>query len=153
MQDHDDAFNATMFGKKTFSDLLKDIYSNSKNKEKQITILIEELRPLVKTLGDATVIVPLIKEYMDVGIKNDEMLVKMAAIVQRSVQPKGTSVNSSDFDITQEEIDAMEKEFSSHGKNKETDNSKLHAKVDEIKSIVNAQNDIVTTDDVITKEE
>lgn len=113
MSDHDEAFNAKIFGKKTFSDLLKDIYSNSKSKEKQITILIEELRPLVKTIGDATVIVPLIKEYMDVGVKNDEILVKMAAIVQRSVQTKGTSATSaSDFDITQDEIDALEQEFS-----------------------------------------
>lgn len=109
MDDHDSAFDATIFGKKSFSDLLKDIYTTSKQKEKQITILIEELRPLVKTIGDATVIVPLIKEYMDVGVKNDEMLVKMAAIVQRSLQSKTAVGGNADFEITQEEIDELER--------------------------------------------
>jgi len=117
MQDHDEIFDVTVFGKKTFSDLLKDIYSNSKQKEKQITILIEELRPLVKTIGDATVIIPLIKEFVDVGVKNDELLVKMAAIIQRSIQAKNHFASSiSEFDIPQEEIDALEREFSANKK-------------------------------------
>jgi len=48
-------------------------------------MLIGELRPLIKNIGDATVIVPLIKEYIEVGVKNDEHLVKLAAVVQRLV--------------------------------------------------------------------
>jgi len=134
MEDHDSAFDATIFGKKSFSDLLKDIYTTSKQKEKQITILIEELRPLVKTIGDATVIVPLIKEYMDVGVKNDDMLVKMAAIVQRSLQSKTTMGGNADFEITQEEIDELERlknsNVSSDVKNK-TNNALLN-KLNEI---------------------
>jgi len=73
----------TIFGKKKFSDLLKEIYDNSKKKDQQINALIGELRPLVLSLGDATLVVPLIKEYMEIGIKNDDHLIKMAAIVQR----------------------------------------------------------------------
>ncbi|HAI40044.1 MAG TPA: hypothetical protein DCM40_19100, partial [Maribacter sp.] len=67
-----------LFKGKSFSSLLKDIYTTTKNKEKQINILISELKPLVKNIGDATIIVPLIKEYLEVGVKNDEHLVKMA---------------------------------------------------------------------------
>ena len=52
--------NKEIFKGKTFSDLLKEIYDNSTKKEKQINSLIQELRPLVKNIGDATVIVPLI---------------------------------------------------------------------------------------------
>jgi seryl-tRNA synthetase len=48
-------------------------------------MLIGELRPLIKNVGDATVIVPLIKEYLEVGVKNDEALVKLAAVVQRLI--------------------------------------------------------------------
>ena len=74
-----------LFKGTTFSDLLKDIYHNSKKKDRQINTLIHELQPLIKNLGDATVIVPLIKEYLDVSVKNDEHLVKLAAVVQRLV--------------------------------------------------------------------
>ena len=73
-----------VFGKKSYSDLLKEIYDNQKKKETQISALIGELKPLINDLGDATLVVPLIKEYMELGIKNDEQLVKMATIVQRT---------------------------------------------------------------------
>ena len=78
-------FDIEIFKGKSFSDLMKDIYSNSSKKDRQINMLIGELRPLIKNIGDATVIVPLIKEYLEVGVKNDEHLVKLAAVVQRLV--------------------------------------------------------------------
>ena len=78
-------FDIEIFKWKKFSDLMKDIYSNSSKKDRQINMLIGELRPLIKNIGDATVIVPLIKEYIEVGVKNDEHLVKLAAVVQRLV--------------------------------------------------------------------
>jgi hypothetical protein len=80
-----EGFDIELFKGKSFSDLLKDIYSNSQKKDRQINVLISELRPLIKNIGDATVIVPLIKEYLEVGVKNDEHLVKLAAVVQRLI--------------------------------------------------------------------
>ena len=80
-----EGFDIEIFKGKSFSDLLKDIYANSQKKDRQINVLISELRPLIKNIGDATVIVPLIKEYLEVGVKNDEHLVKLAAVVQRLV--------------------------------------------------------------------
>jgi len=77
--------DSNVFGKKKFSDILKEIYDNQKKKETQISSLIGELKPLINDLGDATLVVPLIKEYMELGIKNDEQLVKMATIVQRTL--------------------------------------------------------------------
>ena len=77
--------DSNVFGKKKFSDILKEIYDNQKKKETQMSSLIGELKPLINDLGDATLIVPLIKEYMELGIKNDEQLVKMATIVQRTL--------------------------------------------------------------------
>jgi hypothetical protein len=76
---------SNVFGKKKFSDILKEIYENQKKKETQITALIGELKPLINDIGDATLIVPLIKEYMELGIKNDEQLIKMATIIQRAL--------------------------------------------------------------------
>lgn len=76
-------FDKVIFGKKTVSDIFKEIYDNTRNKEKQINSLIGELKPLVENIGDATLVVPMIKEYLEVGVKNDEHLIKMLAIVQR----------------------------------------------------------------------
>ena len=76
--------NDEIFEGKTFDSLLKDIYTNSTRKEKQIQILITELKPMIKNIGDAVIIVPLIKEYMEISVKNDDQLIKMAAIVQKA---------------------------------------------------------------------
>ena len=81
--------NKEIFKGKTYDSLLEDIYNNSKKKERDLSKLIKELEPLIKNLGDATVIVPLIKEYMELAIRNDEHLIKMAAIVQRSMAKSG----------------------------------------------------------------
>ena len=93
-----------VFKKKKFSDILSEIYDNQKKKEEQITGLISELKPLINDIGDATLIVPLIKEYMEIGVRNDEQLIKMATIVQRALN------NSSGEDalgITEEEKEEL----------------------------------------------
>jgi hypothetical protein len=77
--------DSIVFGKKKFSDILEEIYNNQKRKETQVSALISELKPLVQEIGDATLIVPLIKEYLDISVKNDEQLIKMATIVQRAL--------------------------------------------------------------------
>ena len=78
-------FEKTVFGNKKFSDLLEEIYNNQKRREAQVTALISELKPMVSDIGDATLIVPLIKEYMEIGVKIDDALIKMATLVQRAL--------------------------------------------------------------------
>ena len=80
-----------IFEGKSFESLLKDIYDNSNRKETQIQILITELKPMIKNIGDAVIIVPLIKDYMEIAVKNDEALIKMAAIVQKAQNRGGGS--------------------------------------------------------------
>lgn len=77
-----------IFKGKNFSDLCKDIVKNSEEKKNQIDILITDLRDMIKTINDATMIVPLLKEYFDVGVRNDEQLIKLAAIIQRLMSGK-----------------------------------------------------------------
>ena len=72
-----------VFGKKKFSDILQEIYNTKKTRENQVMTLITELQPLVKEVGDATLLVPLIKDYLEIAVKNDDQLIKMATIVQR----------------------------------------------------------------------
>ena len=79
------ALDSVVFGKKKFSSILEEIYNNQKKKATQISGLISELKPLINDIGDATLIVPLIKEYMDIGVRNDEQLIKMATIIQRAI--------------------------------------------------------------------
>lgn len=98
-----------IFKEKRFSDLLEEIYDNQKKKEKQISGLIGELRPLIQDTGDATIIVPLIKEYMEIGVKNDEQLVKIATILQRIFQNQDSGAEG--FGISEEEREQLLKEI------------------------------------------
>jgi len=100
-----DSLNQILFDDKSFGDLLKEIHGNQKKKAKQLASLIAELRPLVQSLGDATVVVPLIKEYMEISVKNDDQLIKMAAIVQRL--STGAAQNGDGGLLTAEEMDQL----------------------------------------------
>jgi hypothetical protein len=100
-----DSLNQIIFDDKSFSDLLKEIHGNQKKKATQLASLIAELRPLVQSLGDATVVVPLIKEYMEISVKNDEQLIKMAAIVQRL--SSGTANSGDGGLLTTEEMEQL----------------------------------------------
>lgn len=95
--------NFEIYKGKNFSGLCKDIVKNSENKKDQIDILISELRSLIKTINDATIIVPMIKDYYDVGIKNDEQLVKLAAVVQRLVAKGEASGEGSSMILSEDE--------------------------------------------------
>ena len=81
---------------KSLGDVCRDIVSNSKSKRDQLDIMVAELRERIKTTNDASVLGPLVKAMMDTAVKNDELLVKLAAIGQRMVAsrnlaPDGTA--------------------------------------------------------------
>ena len=130
-----EGFNIELFKGKSFSDLLKDIYSNSQKKDRQINVLISELRPLIKNIGDATVIVPLIKEYLEVGVKNDEHLVKLAAVVQRliSTNNKVQSETGQSWMLSDEEKKQLLEELDSL----DVSNNEINQKVIELSSTRN----------------
>jgi hypothetical protein len=114
------SFDAEIFGNKKFSDLLKDIYENQKKKDRQINLLIADLKPLITNISDAALLVPVIKDYMEVSVKNDEHLVKLAAVIQRMVSNK--TEEGSSF-LTDEEKDALLKEIKNIGESNEVTNS------------------------------
>lgn len=78
-----------LFDDVAFSDLIKDVYNNSKRKERQIDGLVDQLKGLIKNVNDAGMLVSLIKEYLEVSVKNDDNLVKLTAIVQRLMSSAG----------------------------------------------------------------
>ena len=97
--------DSVIFGSKKFSDILNEIYDNQKKKEKQISTLIGELKPLINDIGDATLIVPLIKEYLEISVKNDEQLIKMATIIQRALSNSAEAGNGFDLsDVEKQQL-------------------------------------------------
>ena len=100
-----------IFGKKKMADLFEEIYDNSKKKSKQISTLITELKILIESTQDASIIVPLIVQYLDVSVKNDDHLIKIAAILQRAMQKSEGSSN--DFNLTEKEIAQIQAEIKS----------------------------------------
>lgn len=91
-----------LFKNVTFADLMSDVYHNSKKKDRQISSMIAELQPLIRNASDATIIVPLIKEFLDIAVKNDDHLIKLTAIVQRFISTKQT-ISGADGLLSDEE--------------------------------------------------
>ena len=79
------ADNNEIFEGKTFQDLTKDIYENTQKKKTQIDLLISEIHGFIQTIDDVVMVAPIIKEYMEVSVKNDEHLVKLAGVLQRII--------------------------------------------------------------------
>ena len=77
--------NNEIFEGKTFQDLTKDIYENTTKKKVQIDLLISEIHGFIQTIDDVVMVAPIIKEYMEVSVKNDEHLVKLAGVLQRII--------------------------------------------------------------------
>ena len=90
-----------IFGDKNFSDLSQEIYENSKLKKTQIDLLIQEVHGYIQGIEDIAIVGPIIKELMDVGIKNDDNLVKLATLYQRLISKQ--SIDDSDVSLLTEE--------------------------------------------------
>ena len=76
-------FNFEIYEGKTFQDLCKEVVDRSQSKKDQLDTLMTDVRSLIKNANDAQVFLPRIKEFLDVGVKNDEQIVKLVGIVQR----------------------------------------------------------------------
>jgi len=123
-----------LFKGTSFADLMRDVYHNSKKKSRQIDSLIQELQPLIKNVGDATVIVPLIKDYLEVSVKNDDALVKLASIVQRLVSASSRDEDGNEFGISDEERRRLIEEAEEEIKKVQTSNP-TEIKTNEIKDL------------------
>lgn len=106
--------NTTIFDGISFSEIAKEIWTKKKEKDTQIELLINELKPFIKNISDAAMLIPLLKEYMDIGVKNDEILVKLAGIIQKLITSDGKSdTNSGEYGLTDSEKQQLLKEAES----------------------------------------
>ncbi len=133
--------NFEIFKGKTLSGLFKDIYENSTTTKAQVNGLIEQLKRFIKTIDTAAVIVPLIREYMEVAVRSDEHLVRMADIVQRMLKVDRTS-GGENLLLTEEEksqlLDSLDGEqirLDQEDERKKTVDKKMEAIQDKINEV------------------
>ena len=99
--------NNEIFEGKTFQDLTKDIYENTNKKKLQIDLLISEIHGFITTIDDVVIIAPIIKEYMEVSIKNDEHLVKLAGVLQRIISKSTGGIDDESMLLSESEKEEL----------------------------------------------
>ena len=93
-----------LYNGKKYSDLVQDVIKNHKNKQSKISTLISQLTEMVgEEVGNAVIIVPLIKEYLEIDVKNDDALVKLASILQKG----GQSTENGDGGLSDKDLELL----------------------------------------------
>jgi hypothetical protein len=83
--------DVTIFGNTSLADLFKQIHRNNKDVDKQINELIDTLKPIATSnAGSAVMLMPTVKDLIDVNVKNNDQLIKMAGIAQRAATMNAT---------------------------------------------------------------
>ena len=123
-----------IFEGKTLSDVFKDIYDNSKTNKQQLEVLMKEVVGFIKDGDTAVQIIPMLKEYLEINVKNDEQLVKLATIVQRiTAAEKRVSDSGDEFGLSEAEKEQLMSAI-------ESDVQELQIKRDEIESSITKEN-------------
>ena len=94
------AIDFEVFDGKSLSDLFKDIYDNTQTNKKQLKILMQEVVGFIKDGDTAVQIIPMLKEYLEINVKNDDQLVKMAAVVQRIISSEQRGNVGEEFSLS-----------------------------------------------------
>jgi len=123
-----------IFKGKTLGDVFKDIYDNSHTNKKQLEVLMKEVVGFIKDGDTAIQIIPMLKEYLEINVKNDEQLVKLATIVQRiTAAEKRISDSGDEFGLSDAEKEQLMNAI-------ESDVQELQVKKDEIESSITKEN-------------
>ena len=122
-----------IFEGKTLSDVFKDIYDNSKTNKTQLEVLMKEVVGFIKDGDTAVQIIPMLKEYLEINVKNDEQLVKLATIVQRLAQGTSKGDAEGEFGLTEKEKELLMNAI-------ESDVQELQIKKEEIESSITKEN-------------
>lgn len=113
-----------LFGNTTLSDIMEEIYANAAKKSIKLESIIHDFNKLIESTEDATFIGPILADYMDISVKNDEHLIKLASLVQKIIAAENKMTENGDI-LTEKEKkqlrDAAKEQF-----------RKLSVKVDEV---------------------
>ena len=101
------AIDFEVFDGKSLSDLFKDIYDNTQTNKKQLEVLMQEVVGFIKAGDTAVQIIPMLKEYLEINVKNDDQLVKMAAVVQRIISSEQRGGVGEEFGLSDSEKEQL----------------------------------------------
>ena len=96
-----------IFEGKSLSGLFKDIYENTKTNKTQLEVLMKEVVGFIKDGDTAVQIIPMLKEYLEINVKNDDQLVKVAAIVQRIIAAESKGGSEDEFGLSDAEKEQL----------------------------------------------
>ncbi len=92
---------------KTFCDLCKDVVDRSESKKNQIDTLVTDIRGMIKGVNEAQIFLPKIREFLEVGVKNDEQIIKLAAVIQRLQSTQLEASGGENGGLSDEEKDQL----------------------------------------------
>ena len=127
------AIDYEIFDGKSLSSLFKDIYDNTEFNRKQLEVLTKELVQFIKDGDTAVQIVPLIKEYLEINVKNDDQLVKMAGIVQRLISAESKAGAENEYGLSDEEKNQLLSGMEDTIKDLQQESDKIHNRIESVK--------------------
>ncbi len=127
------AIDYEIFDGKSLSSLFKDIYDNTEYNKKQLDILTKELVGFIKDGDTAVQLVPMIKEYLEINVKNDDQLVKMAGIVQRLISAESRAGSEEEFGLSEEEKKQLLSGIEDTVLDIQKESDKIHNKISDVR--------------------
>lgn len=124
------AIDYEIFDGKSLSSLFKDIYDNTEFNRKQLEVLTKELVKFIKDGDTAVQIVPMIKEYLEINVKNDDQLVKLAGIVQRLISAESRAGAEDEYGLSDEEKNQLLSGIEDSIKDIQVESDKIHNKIE-----------------------
>ena len=122
-----------LFEGKSLSSLFKDIYKNTEYNRKQLDVLTKELVQFIKDGDTAVQIIPMIKEYLEINVKNDDQLVKMAGIVQRLISAESRVGSEDEYGLSDKEKEQLLSGLEDSIKDIQIESDKIHSKIESVK--------------------
>ena len=129
------AIDYEIFDGKSLSSLFKDIYDNTEYNRKQHDVLTKELVQFIKDGDTAVQIVPMIKEYLEINVKNDDQLVKMAGIVQRLISAEGKGGSDDEFGLSEKEKEQLIAGMEDTIKDIQLESDKIQNKIESVTKV------------------
>ena len=129
------AIDYGIFDGKSLSSLFKDIYDNTEFNRKQLEVLTKELVSFIKDGDTAVQIVPMIKEYLEINVKNDDQLVKLASIVQRLISAEGKVGSDDEFGLSEKEKEQLLSGMEDTIKDIQIESDKIQNRIESVKEV------------------
>lgn len=99
------------FGETSLGDILEEAHKRSSEQKELVERLVDQLSDLMEDEDDAVALVPLIKEYLEINVQNNEQLVKIAQVIQRmynaSIKQSGGTGDGGDAGFTDEDKEEL----------------------------------------------